>query len=123
MLRPSGNEERRLVTVFDAKIGLVAPAADETDLEDLRQAVGGALAALVAEVEGLGGTVTSISGAGLVAIFGAPEAHEDDPERAVRAGARVAGLGSAGDGTGKELVSVSVGIEPGQPLSVLYGRE
>ena len=42
---------------------------------------------MIAEVEGLGGTVTFVSGAGLVALFGAPEAHEDDPERAVRAGA------------------------------------
>ena len=111
ILRPSGNEERRLVTVFDAKLGLVAPAAGETELEDLKWAVGSAMAALVAEVEGLGGTVTSISGAGLVAIFGAPEAHEDDPERAVRAGARA--ISSAGDGTGRGLVSVSVGIETG----------
>ena len=73
--------------------------------------MGSAMAALVAEVEGLGGTVTSISGAGLVAIFGAPEAHEDDPERAVRAGARA--ISSPGDGTGRGLVSVSVGIETG----------
>ena len=51
--------------------------------------VGEALAGLIAEVEGLGGTVTSVSGAGLVALFGAPEAHEDDPERAVRAGRRI----------------------------------
>ena len=48
--------------------------------------LGGALAGVIAEVEGLGGTVTSVSGAGLAALFGAPEAHEDDPERAVRAG-------------------------------------
>ena len=59
------------------------------DPEDLRQVVGEALAGLIAEVEGLGGTVTAVSGAGVVALFGAPEAHEDDPERAVRAGSRI----------------------------------
>ena len=59
------------------------------DPEELRLVVGGALTGMIAEVEGLGGTVTAVSGAGLVAIFGAPEAHEDDPERAVRAGGRI----------------------------------
>ena len=59
------------------------------DLEDLRDMVGAAVSQLIAEVERLGGTVTSVSGAGLSAMFGAPVSHEDDPERAVRAAYRV----------------------------------
>jgi adenylate cyclase len=78
--------------------------------EDLRQVVGEALTRLIAEMEGLGGTVTSVSGAGLAAIFGAPEAHEDDPERAVRAGSRAV---SAIDAMGTEWLSVRMGIETG----------
>ena len=58
------------------------------DPEDLRDYVAGALSGVVGEVEALGGTVNSISGSGLQAIFGAPKAHEDDPERAVRAAFR-----------------------------------
>ena len=45
--------------------------------------MGSALAEVVADVESFGGTVTAVSGAGLVALFGAPAAHEDDPERAL----------------------------------------
>jgi len=85
----SPKEERRLVSVLFA--GLAAPIGigRRLDPEDLRDVVGGALAGVIAEVEALGGMVTSVSGAGLVALFGAPEAHEDDPERSVRAGFRV----------------------------------
>ncbi len=84
------------------------------DPEDLRQVLGEALAGLIAEVEGLGGTVTSVSGAGLAALFGAPQAHEDDPERAVRAGGRILSTtGSDGHSARPGALSVRVGIETG----------
>jgi class 3 adenylate cyclase len=69
---------------------------------------------MIAEVEGLGGTVTAVSGAGLVAIFGAPEAHEDDPERAVRAGGRILFvIGAGGHAPVPGALSVRAGIETG----------
>ena len=84
------------------------------DPEDVRAVLGGALEGVIAEVEGLGGTVTSISGAGLVALFGAPEAHEDDPERAVRAASRLLSvIRAAGHGVDSGTFSVRVGIETG----------
>ena len=80
----------------------------------MRRVVGNALAGVIAEVEGLGGTVTSVSGAGLAAVFGAPEAHEDDPERAVRAGSRMLSAVSAGaNADGTERLSVRIGVETG----------
>ena len=82
------------------------------DPEDLRQVVGDALAGVIAEVEGLGGTVTSVSGGGLSALFGAPEAHEDDPERAVRAGFRVLSATHGLAGAAGPL-AVRIGIETG----------
>ena len=42
---------------------------------------------MVTAVEAFGGTVKDLAGDGVLALFGAPVAHEDDPERAVRAGA------------------------------------
>ncbi len=80
----------------------------------MRQIVGAALTGLIAEVEGLGGTVTAVSGAGLVALFGAPKAHEDDPERAVRAGGRMLSVvGPSGHAAGAGTLSVRAGIETG----------
>jgi class 3 adenylate cyclase len=70
---PLDGEERRLVSVLF--VGLSGPVGTggRSDPEDLRQLVGEALAAVITEVEGLGGTVASVSGTGLVALFGAPE--------------------------------------------------
>lgn len=48
--------------------------------------VGGALSQMVGCVERFGGTVKDLAGDGVLALFGAPVAHEDDPEEAVRAG-------------------------------------
>ena len=72
------------MSVLSAEV--VPPAA--LDPERLRDAVGRGLAAVIAAAEALGGTVTAVSGHGAQAVFGAPEAHEDDPERAVRAAFR-----------------------------------
>ncbi len=76
-------------------------------------------------VEELGGTVVELSGDGLLALFGAPTAHEDDAERAVRAGLRVVEDMSVyaveiAREHGVEDFSVRVGIETG--LAVL-GRQ
>ena len=89
-------EERRPVTVLFAELVPPAGLAGTLGLEELRDLVGGSLASVIAEVEALGGTVSSVSGRGLQAMFGAPEAHEDDPERALRAAYRaLAATGAA----------------------------
>ena len=86
--RPPRGRNCRTVTVLAAEVAAPAGLARELDPESLRDVIGRSLAAVIAEVEALGGTVTSVSGQGLQAMFGAPEAHEDDPERAARAAFR-----------------------------------
>ena len=71
-LRPP-KDERRLVSVLFAELSGPVGMGRRLDPEDLRQVVGEALARLIAEVEGLAGTVTAVSGTGVVALFGAPE--------------------------------------------------
>jgi DNA-binding SARP family transcriptional activator/tetratricopeptide (TPR) repeat protein len=106
-------EERRLVSVLFAELSGPVGVGAMSDPEDVRQVLGGALAGVIAEVEGLGGTVTSVSGAGLAALFGAPAAHEDDPERAVRAGSRILSAIGAGLPPRPGALSARVGIETG----------
>ncbi|HTT89789.1 MAG TPA: AAA family ATPase [Acidimicrobiales bacterium] len=101
-------EERRLVTVVFAELDSPLGGDRRLEPEELREAVSATLAMVVTHVEALGGTVTSVSGAGLVALFGAPVAHDDDPERALRATARM--LGSIG---GEGCLSVRAGVESG----------
>src|SRR6516164_6512718 len=99
-------EELRTVTVLAAAVA--ADGMDPKDPEELRDVAGRCLAAVITEVEALGGTVTSVSGGGLQAMFGAPEAHEDDPERAARAAFRaLAAVTAIGQGT------LRIGVETG----------
>jgi class 3 adenylate cyclase/tetratricopeptide (TPR) repeat protein len=110
----SPRDERRLVSVLFAELSGPVGMGRALDPEDLRQIVGEALTRLIAEVEALGGTVTSVSGAGLAAIFGAPQSHEDDPERAVRAGFRIRSVSGAGGHVPVPgALSVRAGIETG----------
>jgi adenylate cyclase len=77
-------ERRRVRVVFADLVGF-STLAEHLDPENLNALVTETLRELTAEVERRGGTVENFAGDSLVAIFGAPQAHEDDPERAVNA--------------------------------------
>jgi class 3 adenylate cyclase len=92
---PHDTAERRQVTVmFSDLVGSTALSA-RMDPEDLREVIS-AYQKCVAETVGrLGGFVAKYMGDGVLAYFGYPQAHEDDAERAVRAGLElVAAMGS-----------------------------
>ncbi len=106
----AGREELRTVSVLAAEVSAPAGLVGELDPESLHDVIGRSLTAVIAEVETLGGTVTSVSGQGLQAMFGAPEAHEDDPERAVRAAFRALSAAAAIVGGRPAL---RIGVETG----------
>ena len=108
--RPSTpDEERRLITVLFAELVEPASETEWVEPEDQRERVGGALTEIVGAVESFGGTVSAVSGTGVVALFGAPESHEDDPERALRAAiGAVASVYKRAEG-----LSLRVGVESG----------
>src|SRR4051812_37594813 len=78
-------EERRQVTVLFADLSGYTAVAEQMDPETVKTLVGGALRRLGQEVTRYGGTVDKYIGDNVMALFGAPVAHEDDEERAVRA--------------------------------------
>jgi class 3 adenylate cyclase/tetratricopeptide (TPR) repeat protein len=78
-------EERRWVTVLFADLVGFTTRSEEMDPEDVRSLVDRLMMRLVPLVEAHGGWVNRVIGDALLAVFGAPTAHEDDPERAVRA--------------------------------------
>src|SRR6266511_450792 len=78
-------EERRRVTVLFADLSGYTAVAERMDPETVKALVGRALRRLGQEVERYGGTVDKYIGDNVMALFGAPVAHEDDAERAVRA--------------------------------------
>ena len=86
---PEDRAERRLVTVmFSDLVGSTALSA-RMDPEDLREVIS-AYQKCVAETVGrLGGFIAKFMGDGVLVYFGYPHAHEDDAERAVRAGLKL----------------------------------
>jgi class 3 adenylate cyclase/tetratricopeptide (TPR) repeat protein len=73
------------VTVLFADLVDSTAHAERLDPEDLRRLLSPYFRRVRAEVERFGGTVEKFIGDAVMAVFGAPVAHEDDPERAVRA--------------------------------------
>jgi class 3 adenylate cyclase len=88
-LTPEDRAERRQVTVmFSDLVGSTALSA-RIDPEDLREVIS-AYQTCVAETVGrLGGFIAKFMGDGVLVYFGYPHAHEDDAERAVRAGLKL----------------------------------
>jgi len=78
-------EERKVVTVLFADLVGFTGRAEQLDPEDVRAMLSPYYARLRSELERRGGTVEKFIGDAVMAVFGAPMAHEDDPERAVRA--------------------------------------
>ena len=84
-------EERRVVTVLFADLVGYTTLAEHRDPEKVKRLIESCFERLVADIEAFGGRVDKLLGDAIVALFGAPVAHEDDAERAVRAGAADAG--------------------------------
>ena len=81
----AAREERKVVTVLFADLVGFTSRAEKMDPEDVRAVLEPYHARLRKELERYGGTVEKFIGDAVMALFGAPVAHEDDPERAVRA--------------------------------------
>src|SRR5262245_45406921 len=82
-------EERRVVTALFADLVGSTALGERLDPEELKLVIGDAVARMVRAVEAFDGTVKDLAGDGLLALFGAPVAHEDDAERAVRAALQI----------------------------------
>ena len=86
---PTLQEERKVVTVLFCDLVGFTAASEQADPEDVRARIRPYHARLRQEIERHEGTVEKFIGDAVMAVFGAPVAHEDDAERAVRAGLRV----------------------------------
>jgi class 3 adenylate cyclase len=76
-------EERRLVTALFCDLVGFTPASERLDPEEVRDIQAAYFEAMGTQIERYGGTVEKYAGDAVLALFGAPVAHEDDAERAV----------------------------------------
>jgi len=114
--RPRGAPERRLVTVLFVDLVDFTGLADRLDPEDLRRVVDPYLDRVRAEIERFGGHLEKFVGDAVLALFGAPVAYGDDPERAVRAAFAVRDAVARLNEGNEVSIDVRVGVNTGEAL-------
>jgi predicted ATPase/class 3 adenylate cyclase len=119
----SALEERKVVSVLFCDLVGFTAASERVDPEDVQARIRPYHASLRRELERYGGTVEKFIGDAVMAVFGAPVAHEDDPERAVRAGLRILEAIAELNERERELkLQVRVGIDTGSAVVSLEAR-
>ncbi len=110
-------EERKVVTILFCDLVGFTARAEHMDPEDVRRLLQPYHARVRSELERHGGTVEKFIGDAVMAVFGAPTAHEDDPERAVRAALAIReALADDAD------LDIRIGITTGEALIALGAR-
>jgi class 3 adenylate cyclase len=114
MSRPRG-EERRFVTALFADLVGFTPMTESTDAEEVRRLLTRYFDRAREIIEGFGGEVDKFIGDAITAFWGARISHEDDPERAVRAGLElVDGVAALGEELRVPELAARVGILSGE---------
>ncbi|HEX4678204.1 MAG TPA: AAA family ATPase [Gaiellaceae bacterium] len=113
---PKLGEERKTVSVLFVDLVAFTARSDAADPEDVRATLQPYHERVRAELGRFGGTVEKFVGDAVMAVFGAPISHEDDAERAVRAGLRVI------EATGELGLEVRVAVATGQAVVQLGAR-
>jgi DNA-binding SARP family transcriptional activator/class 3 adenylate cyclase len=110
-------EERKVVTLLWCGLVSIAAGAGRVDPEDTRAQLAPYQKLIRAEVERFGGTAERFLGQAVMGVFGAPVAHEDDAERAVRAGLRILEAVEASHSPGPGVgVLLRIGVSTGEAL-------
>ena len=116
-------EERKVVTVLFCDLVGFTARSDRADPEDVRATLRPYHARVRKEIERFGGTVEKFIGDAVMAVFGAPAAHEDDAERAVRSALRITGaIAELNQGTPGLELAVRIGINTGEAVVALGAR-
>jgi class 3 adenylate cyclase/tetratricopeptide (TPR) repeat protein len=105
------------VTVLFADLVGFTSRAEQMDPEDVRALLSPYYSLLRTELERFGGTVEKFIGDAVMAVFGAPLAHEDDPERAVRAALAIRDWARE-----EEQIQVRIAVNTGEALIMLGAR-
>jgi len=118
---PAG-EERKLVTVLFADVTSSTTLGEQLDPERMREVMDAFFAAMREEIEGEGGTVEKFIGDAVMAAFGVPMSHEDDPSRALRAATRMlrrlADVNDALAASHGVTLQIRIGVNTGRVLAL-----
>src|SRR5256886_5476522 len=116
-------EERKVVPVLFADLVGFTARAEKLDPEDVRAILTPYFARVRTEIESFGGTVEKFIGDAVMAVFGAPIAHGDDPERAVRAALAIRDAVTAMNTSDPDLdLQVRIAVNTGEALVALGAK-
>ena len=118
----AGTEERRWTTVLFGDLSGFTKLSERMDPEDVRTLIDRSISKLGEFVERYEGRVERVTGDEIMVVFGAPVAHEDDPERAVRAALEMQGFAAehAAEFGGLPL---RIGVNTGEVMFAPVGPE
>jgi class 3 adenylate cyclase/tetratricopeptide (TPR) repeat protein len=118
--RGSSDEERKVVTVLFCDLVGFTARSDQADPEDVGAMLRPYHVRLRREIERFGGTLDKFIGDAVMAVFGAPTTHEDDPERAIRCAVRMLeAIAELNELQPALALSVRIGITTGEVLAAL----
>jgi class 3 adenylate cyclase/tetratricopeptide (TPR) repeat protein len=120
---PADDGERKFVTMIFADLSGSTALGEVMDPEEIRDLLNGCFDRLVPAVKGFGGTIDKFIGDNVMALFGAPVAHENDPERALRA---CLGMMEALEGFNADMgvgLGIHVGVNSGLVIAGGVGSE
>jgi len=109
-------EERKVVTSLICDLVAFTASSEAADPEDVDRMLARYYDVVRAQIDGHGGVVEKFIGDAVVGVFGVPAVHEDDPERAVRAGLRIVEQAEQLVGVGGAPLRLRVGINTGEAL-------
>jgi class 3 adenylate cyclase/tetratricopeptide (TPR) repeat protein len=119
-------QERKVVTVLFADVTGSASLGERLDPEELKDVMGSFFAAMRDEIEAAGGTVEKFIGDAVMAAFGVPRVHEDDPARALRAAlcmrVRLGELNKSLSRRHGVEMEMRIGINTGEVIAVTQAR-
>ncbi len=123
---PIAEAERRPVTVLFADVVGFTSLAERLDPEELRSLMMSCFQTLAEEIRHYDGFIEKFIGDAILAVFGAPVAHEDDPERAIRAAlgmqARLQRLRSNVGGSTGGALTMRIGVNTGLVVAGTVGE-
>src|SRR5437762_10866046 len=119
----ASDEERKIVTVLFIDVSGFTALSEELDPEEVRGLINTCFESLVPVVQKYEGTIDKFIGDEIMALFGAPIGHEDDPERALRAALEIMKvIAEVNRAHGTEL-EIHIGINSGAVIAGQIGAK
>ncbi|PYJ11989.1 MAG: hypothetical protein DME93_08740 [Verrucomicrobia bacterium] len=121
--KPAAEDERKIVTIVFADISGLTALSEKKDPEEVRALMNTCFESLVPVVQKYEGTIDKFIGDEIMALFGAPIGHEDDPERALRAALEMMKvIAEVNRAHGTEL-EIHIGINSGAVIAGQIGAK